>query len=543
MKALRIFSVIVFVLAFMKVNSNIFGNSELIIGGRQYTFRADSTGWSLWEDEILKWSGSGPAPEKNDEGSMALGEGILSLIAQWQCPGNVFSAGQLRVYDLNSDGQENLVYSNWGETTYVYKSLSDNQFECAFAYPNPVGSYFTYFLCAGDGDEDGNPEMVFGTGTSGVPRDLFFVESRGAGLYPDSVVLVLPENNIGVNYMLMDDLDEDGYKEYIGVSQGNHDCLLSIWENNGDNSFVQVYTLGYGYYDVCGQFATGDFDGDGNREIVLVVAGDNVGSIHVIECTGDNQYQEVWSDYSIPTNNLYWVASGPDLDRDGKGDFVVAGGEGFPTAVWSFLVYESAGNDSFQLVWTHQRTSGIVDGGVVTGDIDGDGFNELMCQVPNYTQVFQYAGDDSLEIYWELGTTAVGQSGLRLLGSDLDSDGKGEAVWWTTSDPGNLVIFENVSTDVEEEPALSEGVFGFESFPNPLREKAVIRFCLSEISSVGLSLYDLTGREIRRLLNGQIYGPGSHEAIIDGSDLPPGQYFCRLTCGRKTQNYLLVLTK
>ena len=66
------------------------------------------------------------------------------------------------------------------------------------------------------------------------------------------------------------------------------------------------------------------------------------------------------------------------------------------------------------------------------------------------------------------------------------------------------------------------------AYPNPFNPQATIRFALPEASDVRLVVYDVTGREVARLVEGQL-AAGRHEARFDGSRLASGMYLYRLT--------------
>jgi hypothetical protein len=78
-------------------------------------------------------------------------------------------------------------------------------------------------------------------------------------------------------------------------------------------------------------------------------------------------------------------------------------------------------------------------------------------------------------------------------------------------------------------------------YPNPVRERAVLRFALPDPAHVRLDLVDASGRLVATLLEGA-RGAGAHEAAFDGAGLPPGVYFCRLTAGpRRAVHPVLLL--
>jgi hypothetical protein len=69
--------------------------------------------------------------------------------------------------------------------------------------------------------------------------------------------------------------------------------------------------------------------------------------------------------------------------------------------------------------------------------------------------------------------------------------------------------------------------------PNPVRDAATIYFALPRAAHVTLKLYDLTGRELRTLVN-EKRAAGLYTARLDASELPQGVYFYQLTTGDRS---------
>ncbi len=78
-------------------------------------------------------------------------------------------------------------------------------------------------------------------------------------------------------------------------------------------------------------------------------------------------------------------------------------------------------------------------------------------------------------------------------------------------------------------------------YPNPAAGTATLGFDLPEAARVRLTVYDVLGREVARLADGELQ-PGRHTAVLDGWSVPAGTYLVRLTAdGGFTQTHRLTL--
>jgi len=82
----------------------------------------------------------------------------------------------------------------------------------------------------------------------------------------------------------------------------------------------------------------------------------------------------------------------------------------------------------------------------------------------------------------------------------------------------------------------------YPNYPNPFNPNTQISFSLAEYGATTLRVYDLLGREIAILINGQL-APGSHTVNFTGSGLSNGIYFVRLVQGSNTQTHTITLLK
>ena len=92
---------------------------------------------------------------------------------------------------------------------------------------------------------------------------------------------------------------------------------------------------------------------------------------------------------------------------------------------------------------------------------------------------------------------------------------------------------------------LTPGINDF--YPNPFNPAVTIRYALPTQIDVSLRVYDISGREIARLANGE-QSSGSHEVQWNGKDasgnpVSTGVYFCRLEAGEISQTIKMVYLK
>jgi hypothetical protein len=81
-----------------------------------------------------------------------------------------------------------------------------------------------------------------------------------------------------------------------------------------------------------------------------------------------------------------------------------------------------------------------------------------------------------------------------------------------------------------------------QNFPNPFNPKTVIRCQLPVARRVNLVVYDLLGREVATLLDGEMEA-GKYDVRFDGETLASGMYVYRLTAGEFVQSKTMLLIR
>jgi hypothetical protein len=95
---------------------------------------------------------------------------------------------------------------------------------------------------------------------------------------------------------------------------------------------------------------------------------------------------------------------------------------------------------------------------------------------------------------------------------------------------------EPLGSQIPEKFALNQ------NYPNPFNPQTVVSCQLPVASHVKLAVYDMLGRQVALLANGQ-YPAGEFRFTFDGSRLASGVYFCRLMAGSFVSTTKMVLQK
>lgn len=115
------------------------------------------------------------------------------------------------------------------------------------------------------------------------------------------------------------------------------------------------------------------------------------------------------------------------------------------------------------------------------------------------------------------------------------------AVSGTVNIYGLTLLVKTTSTGVQENPVLPTVSDLEQNYPNPFNPATRINFSLAQAGMVRLTVYDMLGREVKRLADGEL-AAGSHSAVWDGTNsrgdkMPSGIYFYRLQVQTGTESF------
>ncbi|MBX9962901.1 MAG: FG-GAP-like repeat-containing protein [Burkholderiales bacterium] len=189
------------------------------------------------------------------------------------------------------------------------------------------------------------------------------------------------------------DFEGDGRKDIVHAVQNTD--YVHVWRSNADGTFaVATFSPWGGYAIPNGLWLTGDFDGDGRTDILHAVR--NTDYVHAWLSSGGSQFNvgtfRPWAGYAIP--NGVWLTG--DFNGDGRTDvFHAVQGTDY-AHTWM-----SRGDGTFKVgTFSPWHGYAIPNGIWLAADINGDGLTDVVhaVQGTDYVHTWISNGDGTFRV-------------------------------------------------------------------------------------------------------------------------------------------------
>ncbi|MBT4991496.1 MAG: S8 family serine peptidase [Candidatus Marinimicrobia bacterium] len=383
--------------------------------------------------------------------------------------GNIVGAPAL--YDINGDGNLEIIFttqdSDNGKVYVITHTGTDLS-----GFPLSLGEDMLVGAAVGDLDGDGNPEIVVAT----WENNIYAIQSNGA------VMSGFPFVTTKRFYSppSLADMDDNGDLEIIaGNDNGklfvlNHDATVMASFDSGD--------------DIRGGISIGDINNDGSFELLFVGYDDHV---HVWNPTSDTELAG-W-----PIDLGYNALSCPvmaDLDNDGDLEIITAKKSG------TIYVFHHDGSNFEHFPMS---VSGNIESTPAIGDLDNDGDFELAIGTTNGLQVIDIKNESGNRISWNMHRGNAHRNGYY------------DRSQLSISNEGNKLIPQSFAVS--------------SNYPNPFNPTTNVNISLPEQSKLMVSVYDISGRIVAKLVN-RHFDAGKYTLAWNGlsnsgTQVPTGIYF------------------
>lgn len=480
------------------------------------------------------------------------------------------------VVDLDGDGNNEVIVG--GSDSLVHAFTTDGTELDGFPYA--TGNWIVGEPAVADIDNDGDLEVV----VTSRDRKIHVIQHDGAG------AAIAEASSYLLSTPALEDLDNDGDLEIIAGGFGYD--ILGV---HHDGSAMDNFPLEIDGGRMSTGAAIADLNGDGSKDLVfgtwsdsvyafdlsgtllsgfpvdLVsnVAGppivadiDNNGTLEILVGQDGGYFYAIANDGSVMWNNRLSAASirtSPavcDFDGDGNLEIVYTTLAGLVNV----LDHEGNGVDGWP-----QSLGGACYSSPVIADLDGDGTSEILVGSSS-GDLFVFNDDGSTLEHFPLELAGAVQGTPSV--ADFSQDGSAEIIVGTDNDltiinmkdqvdgfaswstaRGNLqrtgyfdpMVMSIADVEVPEALQLKQ------NYPNPFNPSTTIEFGIPTQSFVTLTIYDILGQEVNRLVQSEL-SPGTYHIQWNGvnaasQQVETGVYFARVSAAGSEQFVKMMLLK
>jgi hypothetical protein len=522
--------------------------------------------------------------------------------------GGFSSPRNVRIGDLDNDGKKEIIFESANNGIFIYEwdgvvgshnfgtKLSQliNSTNCTGYPKNVSGTPYTEYFEVTDVDGDSKQELILAfRGAQTTENKYMIIRAIGdwstgdPGFSALSMIYVAARPDLAkwglsdgsANSMITGNLDGQGAKEIILQnwnrknvtilrSTGTDKWSLADTLNEKQNVYLLGPVDGVGYF---GGFSY-DVNKDGRDEIYIPTsisdASDLSGQVHMISYSSGQSVNEIDSAANVTVldfgkftqNGLYGFGYG-DIDDNGKpnlyftspkiGASIVTaefqGGSIKDTASWKLSVLYGGDTTAFSL--TIKDSLGKVD--TISGvyeyyfpakifaqktDIDNDGKEDII--VPYQPWKYKEKTDSIriTKLTWNNIVSKFDTTSFKVLNPKRHS----------------FVVLEKSSTtgiEARDITFITPDDYKLEqNYPNPFNPSTKIAFTLPVNNKISLKVYDILGKEVRMLINGEDYVKGSHSVTWDGKNnfgasVASGTYIYKLSFNTFEKSMKMMLLK
>ncbi len=109
-------------------------------------------------------------------------------------------------------------------------------------------------------------------------------------------------------------------------------------------------------------------------------------------------------------------------------------------------------------------------------------------------------------------------------------------IYWILTRIYNPIGISTISNEIPEKFSL------YQSYPNPFNPSTTIKFDIPKSANVNMTIYDMLGREVETLVNGELKA-GTYKADWNASNFASGVYFYKLTSDGFSVTKKMILMK
>lgn len=470
--------------------------------------------------------------------------------------------------DLNFDGQLDLISASQYDDKLAFYLNGGSEGAASFPNESIIFSEKNYHVVAvADIDGDNVPDVISGAG-----NQVAFYPNQGDGSFVAGLETVISANANGVNDIVATDLNGDDLTDIIFTAPNRNEIIWMMNTGGGTEPFQTPRVITNTALDIK-KLHLADMNGDGHADIIAQIG------------TEENIDKLVW--FQNDTENIVsFTAPAPPYEFGDvinyNGDFTELNNNQFTEPIGWVLTHTNPPGSGFSVQNSFNPTPWPSNNlRLSSATINYSAGNAMDIEASN--EPINVAAGDLYEASIWFNATTEGNKVQMYLKSIDDSDTTRYAdsvltleTGWTNyalryeataaqaegqlrfgiaynfeENDGNIIYAGDlqiskidpdaaVSNETEELP----GSFTLhQNYPNPFNPTTRISFELANSSLVSLTVYDILGQEVTKIISHKGLSRGSHSYTFNASELTSGVYIYRLQSGSYTQTRKMTLIK
>jgi len=328
-----------------------------------------------------------------------------------------FQTGGTSWGDFDNDGYLDLVINgtleNSGSATKLFRNNHGVLEEVLANLPNLYGGSVAW----GDYDNDNDIDLLL-CGTDYYGNGATYLYCNDGGAFH---TVPIPFTGVSVGEAAWIDYNNDGFLDVLVTGDSSYYAPVSrLYKNNGDGSFTYIPSALFP--SMYSFFAIGDYDNDGDQDILLAGYGE---SSFVTRLYRNDSGTYVDSDIAFDSVAF---ADGEfvDYDKDGDMDLIFIGSNNQTQYV--FKIYRNEGNGVFTDI--PNSCTGEWGGEIAVADFNNDGYPDLgvtgsLCCGNALTRLYKNNGNGTFDT---IPINFPPMSSSQISFGDFDNDGDADFV-------------------------------------------------------------------------------------------------------------------
>ena len=462
----------------------------------------------------------------------------------WSCDLRM-QVGGLAMADLDADGDLDLAvgcyqsqsyppYDDW--RNFILYNIDGELQSSPGWWSNDASS--TTDILAADLNDDGYPDIFAANGGfSFDPSKVYYFNTE-----TDSINRTAgwsSADNCFTTGAAAFDFDQDDDIDVATSNQGVSPLPykpVHIFMNNGDG-LETVPSWSSSEEEISGSVAWGDYDQDGWYDLAVSKWANFYSCVyHNVE-----GIMQTYPNWTADNNDTQKGVAWADVNGDSYPELAI-GASGIPTQLYP----NNEGMLGSSPVWQSNNSyHGVQD--MRWADVDGDGDMDLATVHFSTGHLRIYLNIDGVLETTPSWQYDASQAGTAVEFGDINGDGAVDLIMGVSGQPCVMVFYNTGVTSVDETPELPLATRLVGNYPNPFNVTTRISFYLQDNSAVKLQIYDLGGRLVKTLVDGQCRA-GYNNILWDGKNregrvAATGVYLYRLETNTGVQTSKMVMLK